>query len=383
MKIGIDARTILNPAEEEAPGIGHYASQLIRHLFEIDKKNQYVLFFDRRVNDRDISQYKKAKVEIKYFPFHQYKKFLPGIYSEMLITASLKKEKLDVFHSPKHSIPSTYRNKNLITVHDLATFKHPKLFSRKRISQSKKALSATLKRCQKIIAVSESTKNDLNEIFKIPKRKIEVVYNGLDRIFFSPPREEEMRKVLNKYKVKGKYILFLGTLEPRRNIPRLLEAYASLKRKESLDYQLVLAGKEGWLASEFKQMVSDFDLRKEVIFTGYVPPKELNSLIRKAEIFVSPSIYEGFGMPVIEAMACGVPVITSNVSSLPEIAGEAALFVSPYDIGGLAGTIRRLLRDKKLQVELKEKGQKQARQFSWPKCAQETLKVYEGLKKSK
>lgn len=383
MKIGIDARTILNPAQEETPGVGHYASNLIRTLLEIDKKNQYVLFFDRRISDEDLSRFQKAKAKVKYFPFHQYKKFLPGVYSELLIAAAIKKEKLDIFHSPKHALPLAYRGKCLITVHDLAVFKRPQLFSKKGVSQAKKALASTLKKCQKIIAVSQATKNDINEIFKIPKNKIEIINNGLDKIFHRVPSEKETRKVLDKYKISGKYILFLGTLEPRRNIPRLLEAYLSLKQREPLDCKLVLAGKEGWLASEFRQMVSDFGLKEDVIFTGYVPPQELNSLLRKAEVFIFPSLCEGFGMSVIEAMAAGLPVIASNVSSLPEVADKAALFVNPYDIKGMAEAIRKLLKNKGLRKRLIEKGKKNSQRFNWQKCAHQTLAVYKKVAKAK
>jgi len=387
MKIGIDARTILNPEKGEAIGVGHYTYQLIRHLLDIDKENEYVLFFDFRVREKDVKKFSRPNVKIKFYPFSDYKKYLPGAYNEILGTATLAKENLDVIHatSPMSRIPVSYRGKTIVTVHDLAVHKVPDVFPQLMRTKTKAVLSLMINKADKIIAVSNSTKKDIQEIFKTPEDKVEIIYSGFDKRFFDQSAVSR-EKVLGKYGIQDKYILFLGTLEPVKNIGRLFEAFKIFKdtcKKTGVqsNYKLVMAGKSGWLTKEYKQIAKDLGIAKEVIFTGYIIGDEMVPLFHYADFFVMPSLYEGFGTTVLEAFATGTPAIVSNVSSIPEIAGDAAEFVDPNNGQSIADAMIKFAKDENLKNMYREKGKIQVDKFNWEKCARETLEVYKSFKK--
>lgn len=382
MKIGIDARTILNPDKGEAIGVGHYTYQLIRYLLEIDQENEYVLFFDYRVREKDVAKFSKPNVKIKFYPFSDYKKFLPGAYNEILGAATLAKENLDVVHttSPMSRIPASYRGKTILTVNNVAAYKAPDVFPRLSVMKHKTILKFMVSKADKVIAVSQSIKKDLQDALSCPEEKISVIYSGFDKRF-SENQSAQKEKVLQKFGLENKkYILFLGTLEPAKNITRLLEAFKIFKEKRQ-DYKLVLAGKNGWLSAEYRQMVKDLEIEDDVVFTGYVVGDEIGSLFAGADFFVLPSLYEGFGTTVLEAFASGVPAIVSNVSSIPEIAGDAAEFVNPLDVQNIADAMLKLAADENLKQSLREKGKKQIEKFNWEKCARETLEVYKSFGK--
>ena len=387
MRIGIDARTILNPEKGDAIGVGHYTYQLIRHLLDIDKENQYILFFDYRVREKDVKKFSQPNVKIKFYPFSDYKKFLPGAYNELLGTATLVKEDLDVIHttSPMSRIPASYRGKTIVTIHDLAVYKVPSVFPKLFRTKAKALLNIMAGKANRIIAVSNSTKKDLCEIFNCPSEKVDVIYSGFDKRF-SDESGVAREKVLEKYDIgkDDKYILFLGTLEPVKNISKLFEAFKIFKHScksngMDCDYKLVMAGKKGWLASEYRQMAKDLGISKDVVFTGYVIGDEMVPLFKNADFFVMPSLYEGFGTTVLEAFATGTPAIVTNVSSVPEIAGDAAELVDPMDAQGIADAMIRLAKDEELKNTLREKGKLQVQKFDWDKCARETLAVYKSF----
>lgn len=386
MRIGIDARTILNPEKGEAIGVGHYTYQLIKNLLEIDKENHYVIFFDFRVREKDVKKFTRPNTTIKFYPFSDYKKYLPGAYNEILGTATLARENLDILHStsPLSRIPISYRGKCVVTFHDLAIYKCPQCFSAVKSAHDKTVYNLMVKKADKIIAVSQSTKKDLEDLFKIPEEKVKVIYSGLDKRFFNSPAIDA-QKVLAKFGITKKYILFLGTLEPVKNISRLLESFATFKEEykksnKKFDYQLVLAGKRGWLAKEYSQTAKDLGLAKDVAFTGYIIGDELVPLFKNAEFFIMPSLYEGFGMTVLEAFATGTPAIVSDVSSIPEIAGDAAELVNPLDVKGIADAMIKFATDENLRNSYREKGLRQVEKFDWEKTARETLEVYKSLK---
>jgi glycosyltransferase involved in cell wall biosynthesis len=387
MKIGIDARSILNPEKGEAIGVGHYTYQLIRHLLKNDKENEYVIFFDFRVREKDIKKFTQPNVQIKFYPFSDYKKYLPGAYNEILGTATLQKENLDILHttSAYNRIPMTYRGKTVVTFHDMAMFNIPEYLPSMRRTRNKAVAKLMARKADKIIAVSRSLQNDVKKFLSVNDEKISVIYSGLDSRFFKEP-ETDMNKVLGKYNITKKYILFLGTLEPSKNISRLLQAFADFKAKRKnknsskFEYQLVLAGKRGWLSQEYQQLIKDLGLTKDVIFTGYIIGDELVPLFRGAEFFIMPSLYEGFGMTVLEAFATQTPAIISHVASLPELAGDAAYFINPISIEQLAQAMLSFANDVNLRNQYREKGLEQAKKFDWDKTALETLSIYKSLK---
>lgn len=389
MRIGIDARTILNPERGEAIGVGHYTYQLIRHLIEIDKDNEYVIFFDFRVREKDIKKFARENVKIKFYPFSDYKKYLPGAYNEILGRATLAREKLDLIHttSPMSRIPVSYRGKTVVTVHDLAVYKIPEVFPKIKRTRARAVINLMVKHADRIIAVSNSTKNDIKEIFQYPEEKISVIHSGFDKRLFEESKLSR-EKVLDKFGIRdgNKYILFLGTIEPIKNITRLFEAYKMFKEKcekegKKCIHKLIVAGKNGWLSQEYRQITKDLGIAKDIIFTGYIIGDELVPLFKNADFFVMPSLYEGFGMTVLEAFATGTPAIVSNVSSIPEVAGDAAYLVDPLNTASIADAMFRFATNENLKNEYREKGKKQVEKFNWEKCARETLEVYRSLKK--
>jgi len=387
MRIGIDARSILNPEKGDAIGVGHYTYQLIRHLLKNDTENEYVIFFDFRVREKDVKKFTRPNVKIKFYPYSDYKKYLPGAYSEILGTATLQKEKLDVLHttSALNRIPLGYDGKMVVTFHDMSMYSIPKCLPAVKCLKNKTVAKLMARKADKIIAVSESLRNDLKNLLDVYDNKMSVIYSGLDERFFEQPNVDA-GKVLGKYGIMKKYILFLGTLEPSKNIPRLLEAFGKFKKQRQeknsgkFEYQLVLAGKKGWRAGEYQKLVKDSGLSKDVIFTGYIVGDELVPLFRKAEFFIMPSLYEGFGMTVLEAFATETPAIVSKVSSLPEIAGEAAEYVDPENIENIVKAMS-FFTDESVRDRYRSLGLAQAKKFDWNKCAMETLAIYKSLSK--
>jgi glycosyltransferase involved in cell wall biosynthesis len=382
MRIGIDARAILNPEKSAPSGVAHYVWHLVKNILEIDKENQYVLFFDFKVQDKDVKKFAQDNVKIKFFPFSDYKKYMPGAYSEILGLATFNREKLDVLHStsPLYRVPASYRGKVVTTFYDFAIYRVPELFPKLSGAKTKTLYSFMAKMSNRVIAVSNSTKEDIKKSLGCLDSKVSVVLNGIDKRFFDPCSldRESLKK---KFGIKNKYILFLGTLEPRKNLGRVLEAFSKFKNSFSgkFDYQLVVAGKRGWLFKEYFQMAEDFGVRDDVIFTGYVGGDELKPLYCHSDFFVMPSLWEGFGQTIVEAMACGAPCLVSRVASIPEVAGDAAYYVDPHDTEGIAKGMMELSSNKELREKLSAAGKEQAKKFSWEKCARETLEVYKSI----
>lgn len=390
MKIGIDARNILNPERSDAIGVGHYAYQLIRHLLKLDQKNQYTIFFDYQAREKDIQKFTQPNVKITYFPWSDYKKYLPGAYSEILGLATISRNNFDVFHilSPDARVPLGYSGKVVCTFQDLAVFKYPDFFPQVNRLKSKYNRRAMAGRADKLIAVSENTKNDLRTLFKIDEAKIEVIKNGVDERFFEDihlSADELKQELRDKFRLEKDYLLFIGTLEPIKNISRLLEAFKGFmesRKQKGLkhDYELAIAGKRGWLAEEYIQLAKDLNITDNVKFLGYVEGDDLKKLLKGTKLFVMPSLYEGFGMSVLEAMAAGTACLISDIPSLQEIALDAAAFVSPLDVTAMTDQMNDLVENNEKKQQLIEKGKLQAKNFSWQDCARQTLAAYESIR---
>lgn len=375
MKIGIDCRTILDPEHGEAAGVGHYTYHLLDNLLKIDPKNKYVLFFDRRVGDA--GYFKRKNSEIKFFPFIEYKAFLPIAYSHFLAAAFVSREKLDVFHSPASTIPLAYTKNSIVTIHDLAIYQKKSWFPQ-QIFATRVVVPSSLKRAKRIISVSNYTKQDLVKIFKVPEERVTVIYNGVD-IKNSERKSAETRRefLKNKFGINQSFILFIGTIQPRKNIMGIISAFDRLRGSSVFeDYQLVIAGKKGWDNDDVFKAIRKFGLTKKIIFTGYITSEDKSLLMKNASLFVFPSFYEGFGLSILEAQKVGTPVITSDITSMPEIADQAALLVDPYSVDEISKAIKKALTDQELCDSLIKKGYNNAAKFSWEKCARETLEVY-------
>ncbi len=375
MRIGIDCRTILNPDHGEGAGVGHYTYYLVMSLLDADRQNDYVLFFDSRM--KQVGPFRRDNTTIRFFPFSQYRRFLPFAYSHLLISATLNRERLDLFHAPANIIPLGYTKPSVVTIHDLAIYQNPHWFPAQLFS-TRLLVPQTLKRARAVLAVSENTAQDLRELFRVPEEKIAIIPEGVDLELARRVQAVDPRK---RFGLPAHYLCFVGTLEPRKNLVRLIEAYADLrKRNAALEHiPLVLAGKRGWKSDAIFQAVKTHHLETSVRFLDYISLPEKVGLLRNARAFVFPSSYEGFGLPVLEALALGTPVLTSNLSSLPEVAGDAAEYVDPESTESIAKGIERILFDEPLRKRLQANGLVQAAKFSWEKVALRTVALYEKL----
>lgn len=357
---------------------------LVSSLLEIDKKNEYILF-------ENVFRKKLRKREI-FLPAENVRRVICKWPRRVLLKAweynfpSIEKfvGKVDIFHSPHFVLPPQKFGKSILTVYDLGYFKRPDL----RVNQSpskhdNQLLIKSLKRVDLIFAISRSTKSDLLEIFNLPENKVKVIYLGVDLNFFHRVGKDIQEKINRKYGIKEKYILYvIGNIGPRKNILGMVKAFRLFQNQIGFGYQLVLVGKLKGCRELGGKEVQRYKIEDKVIFTGIVPGEDLPALMSGARLFVYPSFYEGFGLPVMEAMACGATVITSNVSSLPEIVGDAGVLIDPNNVEEIAEAMLQLASDEELCHVLSGKAQERARLFTWQKTAEETLKAYVQLYKS-
>lgn len=380
MRIGIDASSIL----PEKTGVGYYTLNLLRNLLALDHENQYVIFLNSYTRSLpDASLLKQPNVTIKQFR-------VPG---PLLINLwrylhappiELFLGKLDLFHSASTYVPPQLTGLRVATVYDLYFLMHPEDCDVLGGKYHLHTLPRRLKRLDRIIAVSNHTKNDLIKLLKIPAEKITVIYGGIDTTTFRLILDKNLlESIREEYCLPNNYILSVSTLEPRKNFEGLLFAYKRLKEILHNPPKLVIVGRQGWKAEHISQTVKQLRLKRDVIFAGYVTEEHLPMIYNSALLFICPSLYEGFGLPVLEAMACGVPVIVSNTSSLREIAKEAGITVDPHNYYEMAEKMKELIMTHRLRDQLRDKGLEHVRMFSWELCARKTLALYTELHKSK
>jgi glycosyltransferase involved in cell wall biosynthesis len=261
----------------------------------------------------------------------------------------------------------------VITVHDIAYIRFPDLLNKSRQIYKKYILSLSVKKADIIIAVSHSTKRDIIEFFKVDEKKIKVIHHGVESRFHPISNVEGYRTRNN---LPSKMILNIGTLEPRKNVVTLIKAFKKLQERGFKDYVLTIAGEKGWLYKKIFKEIKSSGMEQSIRLLGVVRDEELPLLYNCADLFVYPSLYEGFGLPPLEAMACGVPIITSNTSSLPEVVGNAGIMVDPNDIESLSDEMYRVLKDKELKHQMSRDGLKRSKMFTWEKMANEVLETY-------
>lgn len=374
MRVGIDISQIIYGS-----GVSRYTKSLCVSLLKNASEDFEFLFFGgslRRKKELNsfISDLEKLRPEIK---IQKKISFLSPSLAHLLfnklhfLSLEIFTGNLDVFHSSDWTQPKTKALK-ITTIHDLAVLKYPEAFSKKIISAHKRRLEWVKKEADLIIAVSESTKKDIIDLLKIPENKIKVIYEGVDNNF-KPQSRNEIKRVREKYNLQKDYFLSVSTLEPRKNLKTSIRAFNALNN-ENKEVSFALAGRMGW--GDLKKMGID-KKNKNIKLLGFIADEDLPALYSGAIGFIYPSLYEGFGLPVLEAMACGCPVITSSVSSLPEVVGDAGILIDPLDNWSLAKNMEKLLKDDQLRDKLIAKGIIQAKKFSWQKTAVETLKAYE------
>ena len=302
------------------------------------------------------------------------------VWEQLLLPRAIRVRQVDLLHGLAYALPLVSSCPMVVTIHDLTFYRFPKTLRPSRRLYLRAATRSAVRRAERVIAVSHQTKEELVHFLQVPAEKVDVIHNGVSEAF-RPAPPEEVARFRSERGLPPRFILFLGTLEPRKNVVSLLEGFARWRKDSGLGMgtdgvKLVVAGAKGWYFKQIFARAEELGLSSELLFPGFLPEKELPWWYRAAECFVYPSLYEGFGLPVLEAMACGTPVITSSVSSLPEVAGSAAITVDPGDTVALADAMGQVLGDAALRADMRQAGLLQAKRFSWDRTALETAAVY-------
>lgn len=368
MHIAIDAHSV----GAELGGNESYATNLIEALAEIDQTNRYTLF---------VTKAAAVKRFADRWPNFQVRLTLPHtplVRIPLTLSRELRRHPVDLLHV-QYTAPPFAPCPIVTTIHDLA-FEHlPETFNRRSWMQMRLTVRRTARRAAHIITVSDYSRDDIIRTYKIPPERITVTHEAAPANFAPVSDPIELKRIRDRYGISRNYILSLSSIQPRKNLVRLIEAYTQLRRVNSDDTfpQLVLAGKRGWLEHETFRAAKESAIARDIVFTGYVPDDDLTGLYSGALCFVYPSYFEGFGLPLVEAMQCGVPVIAGDRTSVPEVVGDAGLLFDPFNTNELASALNCLINDSDLCGALRRKGLLRARSFNWQATARSTLRIYE------
>ena len=361
MQIALDCRTVTAPKT----GDRTYALNLLRALAEVDRENEYLLYTWERTSLTELPQLRFSPVVLPSHP--------RWAWTPVAFPRDLRRRHVDLAHV-QYIIPPVSPCPVITTIHDVAFRRHPSLFPLKHRLLLNLLIPLAAQQSAAVITGSEATKRDLVEFYQVPPEKIWVTPYAADRVYQPMDPDEARRAVRKRLRVPSPYILSVGVLQPRKNLPRLVRAYNRIAAE--FPHRLVLVGKEGWANEELTAAIREAPPGKEPFFTGYVPDGDLPPLYAGADLFAYPSLYEGFGLPPLEAMACGTPVLVGNTSSLPEVVGDAGVLVDPYSEDAITEALRGLLSDPQLRATLSDAGKQRATEFSWERTARATIDVY-------
>lgn len=377
MLIGFDGSRI---AKKFHTGTEHYSTELLKALAKIDHKNKYIIYSPKAIDQR-VGKLPN-NFSFKIIPFGR-------LWTQIRLSwEMLTKKNPDVLFIPSHTIPLVHPKKTVVTVHDLAFKYFPELYDKISLLYQDFGLQIAVKSASQIITVSENSKKDIIKFCQVPAEKITVIYHGYNQKLYKPHTKEEIarknelgKKSLFPSKVieYSPYIFFVGRLEHKKNILNMLKAYSLLRREPKIKHKLVLAGNPGHGYDEIKKYKNNLpqEIKRDIIELGYVEDHDLASWMKNADLFFFPTAFEGFGLPILEAFAAGTPVVASNNTSIPEIAGHAALLINPQKPYDMAVALSKVINDKKLRYSMVSKGLVRASLFSWQKSAEKTLDVLE------
>jgi glycosyltransferase involved in cell wall biosynthesis len=373
--IGIDAHAI----GARQGGNETYIRSLILALSRIDQENRYTIY----LANREVATAWQARLaeEAPNFGIRLLPPPTPIVRAPVALAFELRRRPVDLLHV-QYTAPPFCPVPVVATIHDLAFEHYPETFTRRGSWQLQLTVRRTAQRAARILTVSEFSRQDLLRTYGLPAEKVVVTWNGVEPCFIpTPASPDEARRIGERYGLRAGFLLAVGSLQPRKNLPRLIRAYAGLRRtRPDLTPQLVIAGRELWLTDtiyrEIDRELAHEPWRKDIVFTGYVPDEDLPALYRQARLLVYPSLFEGFGLPPVEAMACRLPVVTSRTGSLPEICGDAARLIDPESVESIEAGIIQLLTDDQARRQLVERGEERARLFDWRETAARTLAVY-------
>jgi glycosyltransferase involved in cell wall biosynthesis len=364
MRVAIDARKLHDF------GIGTYIRNLLRHLARLDADSEYVLLCHE--DDLGIAAELGPNFRAVIEPSPNY-----SIREQIHVPWVLRRERPDVFHSPHYVLPPAIRCRSVVTIHDTIHLTLPQyLPNRMAYVYAKASMWSASRLSSRILTVSEASKRDIVRLLDVPPDKVVVVYNAIDERFWEEPDVESVERVRERFQLHQRFILYAGTIKPHKNLVRLIEAFHELRQTGLDDLKLLIIGDEISKLPALRRAVHQHKLHKHVRFLGYLPDETQAILYRLAAVFAFPSLYEGFGLPPLEAMASGTPVVTSNVSSLPEVVGDAAVLVDPHDLASIVGGLRRVLTDPALAADLRRRGLERARMFSWEQSVAKTFALY-------
>jgi glycosyltransferase involved in cell wall biosynthesis len=365
MRVAIDARKLHDF------GIGTYIRNLLRHLARIDQQSEYVLLC--AAADMHVPPALGPNFRAVLEPSPNY-----SLREQWHVPLVLRREKPDVYHAPHYVLPAAVMCPSVVTIHDCIHLMFPQyLPNRRAYLYARTVMWAAAKRADAILTVSEASKRDILRFFDVKPEKVVVVHNAIDERFWTPPADDEVARVRERYQLEHGFVLYAGNIKPHKNLVRLIEAFDEIRRGDFEEMKLLIIGDEISKMPALRRAVHQHHLHKQVRFLGYVSDETLAILYRLAAVFVFPSIYEGFGLPPLEAMASGAPVVTSNVSSLPEVTGDAAVLVNPHDTSSIVQGVRRVLSDPAFADQLRQRGPVRARQFSWERSVAKTRDLYE------
>ena len=363
LQIGFDASRL---AVAERTGTEHYSWEVLSALGRIDSRNSYTLYCNGR--PRSLPPLPTNYV-LRPMP-------LPRAWTHGRLSLEMLRHPPDVLFVPAHALPLLPAPRSVVTIHDLGFLHFPEAHTRAQRLYHRVFTRLSAARATRIIAISEATRSDLQAFYGTPAGKIRVVYHGVDERF-QPQDAAHASAVARRYGIDSPYLLFVSTVQPRKNVARLIEAFAIARASlgPRCPLRLVLAGKRGWMTEQIERRAAELGVEQEVSFIGYVRDADLPALLSGALGYVVPSLYEGFGMTALEAMACGTPVLASNTSSLPEVVGDAGLLVDPLDTLAIADGIGQLAEDAALRDDLRERGLRRVAGWTWQRCARQTLEV--------
>ena len=367
MQIGI----FVVMAGRNAGGPETYEHSLVRNMAELDQTNEYCILC---LSQQAANSFRLSRPNFRYRVLWPKSRILS---MSLGLPWVLKKEGVELLHAAYVAPPFVPVN-YLFTLHCSSTFIHPEFYPPTVRLRLNSLINNAIKYAKHIICVSQHVMESVIEHYGISQERMSVVHNGIGKNF-RPVESSEYSRILSRYDIKDDYMLFVGRFEPRKNITRILEAFNIYRHEVDNKTKLVLAGNKTWSRKEVDETISRLDLASHILEIGHVDNDDLPALYSGTKAFIFPSLWEGFGIPVIEAMACGAPVLTSNLSALPEIAGNAALLVDPYSVTDIAAGMQRIVGETSLRSQLRQRGLVRAQEFSWQKTAQETFTVYNKL----
>jgi len=348
--------------------------ELIGALARSDRENEYVIYLTADAPAPDTCG--DGRFELRRTAFKSGRRAARILWEQTILPRAAGRDRLDVLHCPGYVMPVLASVPAVVTIHDVIALSHPSLCKRANAAHYRRLIPLAVRRARKVVVSSRATRAELRRHIRVGGNKLAVVHPGVADLFKRVRDKKVLERVRRKHSLPERYILFVGNIEPKKNLPVILAALHRLKERHRTTCKLVVAGKRGWKCRPVFQSVRRLGLEKDVTFTGYIPREDMPAVYTMADVFVMPSIVEGFGMPVVEAMACGVPVITSRAPALMECGGDAAVHVPHEDVVQLSIAIRKVLANSFFRKSLSKRGRERARAFSWKRTAREMLSIY-------